>query len=73
VLGETQTTIHERVPSDPPHSKTSLRVFASVRRALSDTKNMSADKDKIKNMERKLRDVMVRFWVRATLSTRCDR
>jgi hypothetical protein len=74
VLEEIQTTIHDRVEihSGPPPSKPSRRVFASVRRALSDTKNMSADKDKIKTMERKLRDVMDRFGVGAPLSMRCD-
>jgi hypothetical protein len=65
VLEEIQTTILERVPADPPPSRTSRRVFVSIRRALSDTKNMSADKEKIKNMERKLRDVMSRFGVRS--------
>jgi hypothetical protein len=74
VLEEIQTAVDDRIQthSGPPPSKPSRRVFASVRRALSDTKNMSADKDKIKNMERKLRDVMDRFGVRAALSMRCD-
>jgi hypothetical protein len=65
VLEEIQTTILDRVPADPPPSKASRRVFVSIRRALSDTKNMSADQEKIKNMERKLRDVMSRFGVRS--------
>jgi hypothetical protein len=60
-------------PRPPPSkSKSSRSVFASLRRALSDTKDTSADKDKIKNMERKLRDIMDRFGVRSPLSTRCD-
>jgi hypothetical protein len=72
VLEEIQTAIHDRVYSGPPPSKPSRRVFVSVRRAFSDTKNLSADKDKIKNLERKLRDVMGRFGVGAPLSMRCD-
>jgi hypothetical protein len=64
VLEEIQTTIRERVPSHPPPAKRSSRLLASMKNAFTDTYKMSADKDKIKNMERKLRDVMSRFGVR---------
>jgi hypothetical protein len=63
VLEEIQTAIRERVPSHPPPSKRSSRFLASMKNAFTDTYKMSADKDKIKNMERKLRDIMGLFGV----------
>jgi hypothetical protein len=63
VLEDIQTDIRERVPSQPLPSKRSSRFLASVKNALTDTYKMSADKDKIKDIERKLRDVMGRFGV----------
>jgi hypothetical protein len=41
-----------------------------MKNSFTDTYKMSADKDKIKNMERKLRDVMDRFGVRTQLYQR---
>jgi hypothetical protein len=41
-----------------------------MKNSFTDTYKMSADKDKIKNMERKLRDVMDRFGVRTPLYRR---
>jgi hypothetical protein len=38
-----------------------------MKKAITDTKNMSADKEKIKNLERKLRDVMHGFGVKTPL------
>jgi hypothetical protein len=70
VLEEIQTAIRERVPSHSPPTKRSSRFLASMKNAFTDTYNMSADKDKIKNMERKLRDVMDRFGVRTPLYRR---
>jgi hypothetical protein len=72
VLEEIQTAVHERVLSRPLRSETSRRVLVSLRRALTDTKRMSADKMQIKNMEQKLQDVMSQFGVRTPLSARCD-
>jgi hypothetical protein len=63
VLEEIQTAIRERVSSHPPPTKRSSRFLASMKNVFTDTYKMSADKDKIKNMERKLRDVMDLFGV----------
>jgi hypothetical protein len=70
VLEEIQTGIRERVPSHPLPFKKSRRFLAPMKNAFTDTYEMSADKDKIKNMERKLRDVMDRFGVRTPLYRR---
>jgi hypothetical protein len=70
VLQEIQTAIQERVPVDPPPSKKLSRFRASMKKALTDTMKLSADKDKIKSLERKLRDVMDRFGVRTPLYRR---
>jgi hypothetical protein len=64
VLEEIQTAIYDRVPCNPPPSKKPRRFFASTSKAFTDTRNMSTDKENIKDMERKLRDVMDRFGVR---------
>jgi hypothetical protein len=70
VLEEIQTAIRERVPSQPPPAKRSSRLLASMKNAFTDTYKMSEDKEKIKSMERKLRDVMRRFGVRTPLYRR---
>jgi hypothetical protein len=70
VLKEIQTAIGERVPSYPPPAKKSSRLLTSMKNAFTDTYSMSVDKDKIKNIERKLRDVMDRFGVRTPLYRR---
>jgi hypothetical protein len=70
VLEEIQAAIRQRVPPNPSPSKPSRPFVASLKRVYKDTKNMSADKDKIKNMERKLRDVMHGFGVRTPLCWR---
>jgi hypothetical protein len=67
VLEEIQTAIRQRVSSNPSPSKPSRHFVASVKRKFKDAKNMSADQEKIKNMERKLLDVMHGFGVRTPL------
>jgi hypothetical protein len=69
VLEEIEAAVHERVPSRPTPTKRSSRIFATVRRAITDTSRLSADKEKIKNMQQKLQDIMNQFEVRTPLFT----
>jgi hypothetical protein len=73
VLEEIRTAVHERVASRPPTpAKTLPRFLSGVKRTLTDTKRMPADKENIQNMERKLQEVLSQFGVSALLPTRCD-
>jgi hypothetical protein len=73
VLGEISAAVHERVAYRPPAPAKKLSRFLSgAKRTLTDTKRMSADKQNIQKMERKVQDVLSQFGVSVLLPTRCD-